>query len=86
MEFVGLRRDYYAWTWGDALFVVLDAYRYLPSAKPPKWDWTLGTAQYDWFKQTLEASTSTFKFVFIHHLLGQARGGARIANLYEWGG
>jgi hypothetical protein len=26
VEHVGLLRDYYAWTWGDALFVVLDAY------------------------------------------------------------
>lgn len=26
IEHVGLPRDYYAWTWGDALFVVLDPY------------------------------------------------------------
>jgi hypothetical protein len=26
VEFLGLRRDYYAWTWGDALFVTLDPY------------------------------------------------------------
>ncbi|UCG59761.1 MAG: metallophosphoesterase [Phycisphaerales bacterium] len=26
VDFVGLLRDYYAWTWGDALFVVMDPY------------------------------------------------------------
>lgn len=30
VEHVGLLRDYYAWTWGDALFVVLDAYWHSP--------------------------------------------------------
>ncbi len=28
---VGLLRDYYAWTWGDALFVVIDPYWHSPS-------------------------------------------------------
>ena len=83
----GLPANYYAWEWGDALFVVLDAYRYLPMAKPTNlWDWTLGKAQYDWFKQTLETSSKPYKFVFAHHVLGQVRGGAIWANQYEWGG
>lgn len=83
----GLPANYYAWEWGDALFVVLDAYRYLPSAKPDSlWDWTLGDAQYQWFKRTLENSTSKRKFVFAHHVLGQTRGGVAWADLYEWGG
>ncbi len=30
VEFVGLLRDYYAWTWGDALFAVLDPYWHSP--------------------------------------------------------
>lgn len=30
VEFVGLLRDYYAWTWGDALFVVIDPYWHSP--------------------------------------------------------
>jgi Calcineurin-like phosphoesterase len=30
VEFVGLRRDYYAWTWGDALFVTIDPYWHSP--------------------------------------------------------
>ena len=83
----GLPANYYAWEWGDALFVVLDAYRYLPMAKPTNlWDWTLGKTQYDWFKQTLEGSSKPYKFVFAHHVLGQVRGGAAWAGKYEWGG
>ncbi len=30
VEFVGLRRDYYAWTWGDGLFVAIDPYWHSP--------------------------------------------------------
>ena len=30
VEFLGLRRDYYAWTWGDALFVTIDPYWHSP--------------------------------------------------------
>jgi phosphodiesterase/alkaline phosphatase D-like protein len=83
----GLPGNYYSWHWGDALFVVLDAYRYLPSAKPANlWDWTLGKVQYDWFKQTLEHSKAKYKFVFAHHVLGQTRGAAVWADKYEWGG
>jgi hypothetical protein len=84
---IGLPENYYAWEWGDALFVVLDAYRgYTSSAKPRGWDWTLGQDQYDWFKRTLETSTAKFKFVVAHHTLGETRGGATTARLFEWGG
>ncbi|MCU0644285.1 MAG: metallophosphoesterase family protein, partial [bacterium] len=86
-NFVGMPENYYAWEWGDALFVVLDAYRYLTaSQKPREWDWTLGEQQYQWFKQTLESSYAKFKFVFIHHVLGQTRGGVIWADKFEWGG
>jgi hypothetical protein len=69
------------------LFVVLDAYRgYTANAKPRGWEWTLGKEQYDWLKQTLENSKAKFKLVFAHHTLGETRGGAVTANLYEWGG
>jgi hypothetical protein len=30
VEHIGLLRDYYAWTWGDALFVVIDPYWHSP--------------------------------------------------------
>jgi hypothetical protein len=91
-DFVGLPQDYYAWEWGDALFIVLDPYRYtIPKSgkSPDGWEWTLGRNQYDWFRQTLENSESKFKFVFSHHLVGgstNARGGIEFAKYYEWGG
>ncbi len=80
------REDYYAWEWGDVLFVVLDPFQYT-MVKPygtitgsgedndetvsgDQWNWTLGQQQYDWFKQTLEDSDAKFKFVFAHHIVG----------------
>ena len=89
-----LRDGYYAWTWGDALFIVLDPFWYT-TVKPSNnitddnWRWTLGRAQYDWLRSTLESSKSRYKFVFTHHLVGgaaEARGGVEFAGLYEWGG
>lgn len=92
-EFVGLRENYYAWQWGDALFVVLDPFWYT-MRKPhgvgttpgsgDNWDWTLGREQYDWLRDTLEGSPATFKFVFTHHLTGgvntYGRGGIEAAS------
>jgi len=84
---IGLPENYYAFEWGDALFIVLDVYRgYVVSAKPRDWEWTLGKTQYDWFKQTLENSNAKYKFVFAHHVLGETRGGASVAKFNEWGG
>jgi hypothetical protein len=81
-----LQEDYFAWEWGDALFVVLDPYHYTmiwPSegssyggegmdgeAQGDRWDWTLGYQQYEWLKNTLENSDAKWKFVFTHHLTG----------------
>ena len=31
VNYIGLLRDYYAWTWGDALFVVMDPYWHSPA-------------------------------------------------------
>jgi hypothetical protein len=90
-NYIGQREANYAWTWGDALFVVLDPY-WFTSPKPDSlhcWRWTLGIQQYDWLKATLENSPSKFKFVFIHNLLGgnsEGRGGIEKAPFYEWGG
>jgi hypothetical protein len=89
-----VRDAYYAWTWGDALFVILDPFWYTTDkpkqgAPDTNWSWTLGPEQYDWLKTTLEKSTAKYKFVFTHHLVGgaqDARGGIEFANLYEWGG
>jgi hypothetical protein len=88
-NYVGLPEDYYAWEWGDALFVVLDPYRYTttnPKASGDLWDWTLGEDQYKWLKQTLEGNHAKFKFVFAHHVLGDMRGAVAWADEYEWGG
>jgi uncharacterized repeat protein (TIGR02543 family) len=80
-----LREDYYAWKWGDALFVVLNPFQYTmtnpysggmggedddESVIGDRWDWTLGLQQFNWFKQTLAGSNATFKFVFAHHMVG----------------
>ena len=86
--------NYYSWTWGDALFVVLDVYRTEISpgatpadpAKPQNWDWTLGRTQYNWMRSVLENSTAKHKFVFAHHTRGQGRGGIATATQFEWGG
>ena len=84
---IGFPENYYAFVWGDAHFIVLDVYRDSDvNVKPQKWDWTLGEAQYQWFKKTLETSTSKFKFVLAHHTRGQGRGGVTTSRGYEWGG
>jgi len=92
--FVGVREANYAWTWGDALFIVLDPYWNAPQAPEQAGDWslTLGKEQYDWLKKTLETSNAKFKFVFSHHLVGGrqmeggARGGIEVAKYLENGG
>jgi len=88
-----LLENYYAWEWGDALFVVLDPYNNTlsnPNANPAdNWRWSLGKAQYDWLKTTLQSSRAKYKFLFMHHLVGgieSARGGVEVAHRYEWGG
>lgn len=98
VEHIGLLRDYYAWTWGDALFVVIDPYWHSPetvdnqfgASRDDKknrdlWNVTLGDVQYTWFKQMLETSNAKYKFVFTHHVLGTGRGGIELAHAFEWG-
>jgi hypothetical protein len=77
--------DYYAWKWGDALFVVVDPFWY--TTKKPydgnlggedddegpgagRWAWTLGITQFNWLKQTLQNSNASYKFIFAHHRVG----------------
>ena len=102
---IGALKDYYAWEWGDALFVVLDNYWHSPAQVDSPlfgddgghgkgadkknhdgWATTLGDAQYEWFKATLERSTARYKFVFAHHVLGTGRGGVEWSDSFEWGG
>jgi phosphodiesterase/alkaline phosphatase D-like protein len=87
--FVGTPQNYYSFTWGDALFVTIDPYRYTiskPENSKNPWDWTLGEKQYFWLKEILEKSDAKYKFVFSHHLNGNSRGSTQIASLLEWGG
>jgi hypothetical protein len=80
-----LREDYYAFEWGDALFIAIDPFWY-SMTKPfmsnlgggenfepgsgDRWDWTLGRAQYDWLNRTLQSSHAKYKFMFAHHGTG----------------
>lgn len=85
---VGIRENYYAWEWGDALFIVIDPYMYTKSK--PEWGWSLGLEQYNWLKKTLSTSKAKYKFLFSHQLVGgsgtEGRGGSEFAHLYEMGG
>jgi hypothetical protein len=95
---IGLLRDYYSFTWGDALYVVIDPYWLSPQTvdnqfggdredrgKRDLWQITLGQAQYEWFQRTLATSPAKYKFVFTHHVLGTGRGGVELAKNFEWG-
>ncbi|MCP4593346.1 MAG: hypothetical protein GY842_21635 [bacterium] len=66
-------QNYYAWTWGDALFIVLDVHRYTrvgstPPERPEHW--TLGEAQMKWLEKVLTKSQARWKFVVAHHVVG----------------
>lgn len=76
-------QNYFAWTWGDALFVVLDVHRYTQgealvarSEAPASEvrigvdDWTLGPQQLAWLEATLEGSSARHKVILAHHLMG----------------
>lgn len=96
VEHIGLLRDYYAWTWGDALFVVIDPYWH---SKAPvdniagsrrhdqgnRREGALGDEQCRWLAKTLTESKARWKFVFAHHVNGTGRGGIECASSGEWG-
>lgn len=79
-----LREDYYAWEWGDALFVVIDPFQYTMAnpygatagegsddpASGDRWNWSLGETQFQWLENVLSTSYAKYKFVFSHHMLG----------------
>lgn len=74
----GPSEDYYAFTWGDAMFAVLNVQTYTPTShllsgvgEYPD-DWTLGEDQLSWLETTLANATSKWKFLFIHHTVGGA--------------
>jgi arylsulfatase A-like enzyme len=98
---LGLLEDYYAFEWGEAMFIMLDPFwntNTNPNSSNDAWNWSLGKAQYDWLRDTLKNSSARYKFVFMHHIVGgstqqangtpqfAARGGIEVSDKYEWGG
>jgi len=73
-------QDYYAFTWGDALFIILNVMTYTPTChlldEDPGLpdDWTLGAPQLAWLERTLAGATAKWRFLFIHHTVGGAAG------------
>jgi hypothetical protein len=98
----GYPEGYYAFEWGDALFVVVNPFHYTMTnpygatagedadevVSGDQWVWTLGSQQYQWLKTTLQNSNADFKFVFSHHLTGGQleTGGSAGAPEYVRGG
>ena len=84
-------QDYYGFTWGDALFLVLNVTGYtasdhtLGSPMGKKDDWTLGDEQKAWLKRQLAGSKARWKFLFIHHTVG-GNGGDEMNSRYGRGG
>lgn len=88
----GYRESYYAFEWGDALFVTLDPFWYTVTmpyggqdqlADGDGWAWTLGWEQYEWLYEVLSNSQRQWKIVLIHHLTS---GTVEGQNVYGRGG
>ena len=73
--------DYYAFSWGDVLYVILNIQTYSKPSNPGKLqslmsdvnrieEWTLGEKQMAWFESTLQKATERFRFVCMHHPAG----------------
>jgi phosphodiesterase/alkaline phosphatase D-like protein len=84
------KHSYFAFEWGNVLFIGLDPFWSTMRRGASGWDMTLGDAQYRWLTKTLTNSKAAMRFVFIHHLVGglgrDVRGGAKPAAYMEWGG
>jgi len=87
----GKGEDYYGFTWGDALFLVLNVTGYttadhsLGSPIGRKDDWTLGEKQREWLQRQLAGSRARWKFLLIHHTVG-GNGGDEMNSRYGRGG
>ncbi|MDA1272741.1 MAG: metallophosphoesterase [Verrucomicrobia bacterium] len=75
------REDYYAFSWGDVLYVMLNVQTYSKPSKPDQLpslmadvntidEWTIGEAQMKWLEKTLQHATERFRFVCMHHPAG----------------
>ncbi len=90
------REDYYAFSWGDVLYVILNIQTYSKPSNPAAFptlmadvnkitEWTLGEKQMAWFEATLKKATERFRFVCMHHpAAGNA--GDTLNTLYGRGG
>lgn len=95
----GENADYYGFTWGEALFLVLNVTGYTltdhthGSRVGKADDWTLGERQKEWLRGRLSRSAARWKLIFIHHTVGgkagdelnsrYGRGGGRAAHVGE---
>lgn len=90
------REDYYAFSWGDALYIILNIQTYSKPSAPDKLptlmadvnqieEWTLGEKQMAWFEKTLRNATERFRFVCMHHPAGGNAGDA-LNTAYGRGG
>jgi predicted phosphodiesterase len=95
----GMDQDYYGFTWGDALFIVLNVTGYTTIDHAHSGgigqadDWTLGETQRNWLHDRLKRSREKWKFILIHHTVGgnagddvnsrYGRGGGRAAHVGE---
>jgi predicted phosphodiesterase len=72
-------QNYYAFTWGCALIIVLDVMSYTPDDHSASNDpnataenWTLGATQLLWLRAVLAADASPWRLFFAHHAVGGA--------------
>jgi 3',5'-cyclic AMP phosphodiesterase CpdA len=88
--------DYYAFSWGDVLYVMLNIQTYsepsdlggmdsLSSDVSRVEDWTIGQEQMAWLKNTLQNATESYRFVCMHHPAGGNAGNPH-DTLYGRGG
>ena len=92
-------QDYYGFTWGNVLCLVLNVLSYTPkdhtfnSGAGRADEWTLGERQKNWLYEQLSGSKAKWKFIFLHHTAGgnagddqnsrYGRGGGRAAKVGE---
>ena len=65
--------NYFAWTWGDALFIAIDPHTYSTTKPKSPEDWTLGNDQMKWLESVLMNSNEKWKILFQHQLVGGSR-------------
>lgn len=82
-------QGYFAFEWGDVLFIVMDVVKYKDSKKTNRTParFHIGEAQLGWLNSVLQSSTQRWKFIFMHHLFGggntYGRGGSAFAFDHE---